>query len=249
MYIWSVENVKIGILTIQGGIHMRETKIGLIGARKGSERVPNKNLRLLKGKPLLWYTLKAAEDSSLELYYLSTDYPVYTLLEAGINLNDFKKLTIIQRPLELCTSEATSVSFIEHAIMFMNVEKITPESICLLQPTCPLRSSGDIDNALFIYGKGNHSGLVSVYEVPKGQLYENVSENYDTILGSTIYGTKFRRNEVVYVRNSSVYIFDVSYFLREKSIFPRETHIYVMPQHRSIDINYEIDMEICEKLL
>ena len=39
--------------------------VGLIPARGGSKRVPRKNIRPLKGKPLIQYTIDAALNSKL----------------------------------------------------------------------------------------------------------------------------------------------------------------------------------------
>ena len=46
----------------------------VVPARSGSKRVKNKNLRLLNGKPLIYYSIKSALNSKkITNTYLSTD--------------------------------------------------------------------------------------------------------------------------------------------------------------------------------
>jgi len=48
--------------------------VALIPARGGSKGIPKKNIVDLHGKPLIWYTIKAAQDSKLvDDVYVSTD--------------------------------------------------------------------------------------------------------------------------------------------------------------------------------
>ena len=47
--------------------------VGFIPARAGSKGVKNKNIRLVCGKPLIYWTLKAVENSNLDKVYVSTD--------------------------------------------------------------------------------------------------------------------------------------------------------------------------------
>jgi N-acylneuraminate cytidylyltransferase len=48
--------------------------LGLIPARGGSKRVPKKNIKDFLGKPLLYWTIKAAKESTvLDRLILSTD--------------------------------------------------------------------------------------------------------------------------------------------------------------------------------
>ena len=59
--------------------------LAFIPARGGSKGVPGKNMRLLNGKPLLFYTFNWAKESDLfEEIYVSTDCPI--TLEYAIKL-------------------------------------------------------------------------------------------------------------------------------------------------------------------
>jgi CMP-N-acetylneuraminic acid synthetase len=218
--------------------------VGLIPCRKGSKRVPGKALIDLCGKPLLWYTLNAAEESELETYYLTSDYDRDDLEDAGLNLSEFKKLIVIRRPNDLCEDGSPYTEYIEHFLRVTGSKEFTMrefETVCLLQPTCPLRTAQHINEAIDIYRHGGLPGLVSAFEMPKGLLYNS---NF-----SSIFGTGFIRDDLAYVRNSSIYIFAVNYFINQKSIFVNPSHIYTMNMWESVDINTQNDLNICEKLL
>lgn len=210
--------------------------IGLIPARKDSKRLQGKNLKPLLGKPLLWWTLRAAEYSDLKKYYLTTDYD-----ELNFDLTEFTKLEIIQRPRNICMDHSTADEYILHAIDYLENKGTKFTSICLLQPTCPLRTSADIDEAKAMYDGGSLPGLVSAYAIPKALLY--------TDRGASMFRTDYDKEDVFFVRNSSIYIFDKSNYEIHRSIFVNPTHIYRMEMFNSIDINTSDDFNICQKLL
>lgn len=211
--------------------------IGLIPARRGSKRVPGKAMKPVNGLPLLWYTLQAAELSDLKKYYLTSDYSPDELGD----LSHFKKLTLIQRPKDLCQDESPASDYIEHAIDYIVNDGCKFTSVCLLQPTCPLRRYADINNAMDIYLTGQLPGLVSVFKVPRALLYnDNMTR---------MFNVNYDKDDYVFVRNSAIYIFDVPTFLSQRSIFANPSHIYEMEMFRSLDINDPFDINICQKLL
>ncbi len=59
----------------------------IVPARKGSKRCPGKNLRLYRGKPLLWWAIDKALSLCIDEWdrvFLTTDYPVEEIVEAGV---------------------------------------------------------------------------------------------------------------------------------------------------------------------
>lgn len=214
--------------------------IGLIPARRGSKRIPGKALKLIQGKPLIQYTFEAAEKSNLNKYYLTSDYS-FNELEKVIDLKEFNKLEIIERPENMAKSDSPINLYLDHAIDRIH-PKLKFSSICLLQPTCPLRTYTDINKAIEIYNGGSLPGLVSAYRIAKGQCYQ---DNFSSLFKDTIYN----KDDIIYVRNSSIYIFDLIYYLKHRTIFVNPTHVFEMDMARSIDINTQIDIDFCEKML
>jgi CMP-N-acetylneuraminic acid synthetase len=154
----------------------------------------------------------------------------------------FKKLELIKRPDELCKDGSPANAYIDHLLEVRDYQaSIDFRSICLLQPTCPLRNYIDINNAIEIYKRGSLPGLVSAFRVAKGLMYK------DNL--TSLYGTEFDRNDILYVRNSSIYIFDLQYYIVNASIFASPSHIYEMDMFKSLDINTMADLNVCQKLL
>jgi CMP-N-acetylneuraminic acid synthetase len=112
--------------------------LGVIPARGGSKGIPRKNVKQINGKPLIAWTIEAAKESKMiDRYVVSTEDEeiAATSREYGVD--------VIERPPELATDEATTLSVLQHA-----VEKIPCDSIVLLQATSPIRRGGLIDECI-----------------------------------------------------------------------------------------------------
>ena len=89
--------------------------VAVIPARGGSKGLPNKNILLLGGKPVLAYTAEAARGAStLDRVLLSTESPEIAQVgkEWGLEVP-------FMRPAHLATDTAHTPPVIEHAISFL----------------------------------------------------------------------------------------------------------------------------------
>ena len=111
---------------------MIKSIFGLIPARGGSKRLPGKNLKLLAGVSLLARAIAHAK--VLPVTVVSTDDPETMALANRLGVH------ALLRPAYLASDNATTEDVIEHAA---NVYPMF-EWFCLLQPTSPLRTAGDI---------------------------------------------------------------------------------------------------------
>lgn len=207
--------------------------IGLIPARTGSKRVPNKALSDMDGYPLLHYTIKVALKSNLKHVILSTNYPRAAIESIGFG----PRLEYIKRPEAMCEDMSPASDYIKHII---DLKDLQPgDTICLLQPTCPIRRVVDINNAIIKYKNSLKLSLVSAYKL--GFL----SKLYD----SQGVSMKMDKESYMYYRNSSIYIFDVGLFLKTGTIFEPEPEIFEMPQYQSVDIDTPEDFTHAELIL
>lgn len=226
--------------------------ICLIPFRKGSKRVPHKNIKLFNGVSLFNETLnKAMQVNHFTKRILATDYS-YGLIKEYLKFNYSSSVSFYIRSESNVTEPA--VKYIDDVINEYKVRD--EEDICLLQPTCPLRSVTDIYNAVDLYLKNRHKykTLVSVQAIsPAVKLYSVDSSNVGTNLylgddnkGLIAEGHKLKN--MLYMRNSSIYIFNVGYFKKNRTIFDTESMVYEMPWYRSVDINTHEDFEFAQKL-
>lgn len=123
-------------------------KIALIPARGGSKRLPDKNIKLLNGKPLIAWTIIAAKESALfDEVIVSTDSENIAAIAKHYGAN-----VPFIRPQNISNDNATTAEVVNHAVNFIqDVEKVSIDTICLLQPTSPLRTTTHIKEAFALY--------------------------------------------------------------------------------------------------
>ena len=226
------------------------TKIlGIITARGRSRRIPKKNVRELLGKPLIYYTIKAALESKfLTRVILSSDHD--EIIEIG---RKYGVEVPFKRPQELAEDDTPTINVIIHAVNFLEKnEGFSPDIIVILEPTSPLRTAEDIDGAL---KKHIETGADSVVSVVKTDHWHPIRakkiENdilYDYCLEERE-GVRRQDLPPVYFRNGAFYSVKREVLMDEHKLYGRVTRPYVMPPERSIDINEEIDFKMAEVLL
>ena len=152
--------------------------IAIIPARKGSKRLPGKNMMELCGKPLIYWTIQAALNAeTVHSIIVSTDCKKI----AGYSK---KFCDVNMRPPELATDNAPMDGVLLDVLETINADYF--EDVCCLQPTSPLRTSEDIDDAFSFCAT-----IVSV---------------------TSVCGNIFRRNGAIYIaRAESIYQRDVSF--------------------------------------
>jgi len=130
----------------------------IILARGGSVGVPNKNIKLVNGIPLIAHTIKQCLAAGIkEIYTSSDDQKILSLAESFGS-------KIIKRPDELATSTSTSEDAWMHAIQNINNIDIENDWIFAPQVTSPIRSANDIRNAYKLAFTEKYDSLLSVVE-------------------------------------------------------------------------------------
>jgi len=113
--------------------------IGLIPARRGSKRIPGKNLVQLNGKPLLQYAIDGANESGVfDRIVVSTDWDSCAMWANRLGVD------ALIRPDWLCTDQATDFNWVGHAL------ECNPgfDVFVILRPTSPFRTADTIRRAV-----------------------------------------------------------------------------------------------------
>lgn len=213
--------------------------IGVIPARSGSKGIPKKNIRLLKGKPLIAYTIEAALLSRLDRVIVSTD------CKEIADISKTYGAEVFIRPSNLALDTTPTLPVIKDL-----VEKLDKnyEAVMTLQPTSPLRTWQHINAAIDMFIKDKEAdSLVSVVEVPHNFMPEKLM----TFNGKYLSGTTAikRRQEIqaIYARNGAAI-----YITRTKKlndyIFGGKILPFFMDKLSSFDLDDEEDWSIIEKL-
>ncbi len=224
--------------------------ICVIPARSGSKGIKNKNIKIIGGKPLIYWTINAALKSKFfSKVIVSTDSP------------QIKKLALkygaecpFLRPKIFSGDKTPTIKAIKHVVTYLKnkINFIDYDSIVLLQPTSPLRKTSDIDKSirLFLSNK-NASSLISVSEVsdnhPARMYFLKNNFLLKHSLSEKITGTPRQKLKKMYLRNGAIYIIKkknlTSSFIGNKPI------AYLMPKERSMNIDDIFDLKIVRYLL
>lgn len=218
----------------------------IIPARGGSKGIPEKNIKLLAGKPLINYTIEAARSCfSDDRILVSTDsLHIKEVVEAsGL------KVPFI-RPLELAGDQVGMYEVLLHALNFSIHNGSVPDILVLLQPTSPLRTATHIKEALQIYDP-NYDMVVSVRETPSNPYYVLFEEDENGYLKKSKKGNFNTRQECpkVWEYNGAIYIINVASLIEQPMTNFNRIKKYVMDPVSSVDIDSSLDWEWCEFLL
>lgn len=143
----------------------RNQTVALIPARIGSKGVRKKNIRLLRGYPLIAYSIIAARLSdTIDRVIVSTDAK-----EIAMIAEEYGAEVPFLRPAELARDQDGDIGFVAHAIEWLwENEHQIPEYFAHIRPTTPLREVDIIDEAIRIMKKNNDAtSLRSAHLAPE----------------------------------------------------------------------------------
>jgi len=223
----------------------------IIPARGGSKGIPKKNIFLLKGMPLIKYTIDTAlqviaDNDDMHAIVSTDDDEIKKIaLNLGINVP-------FLRPKDLSEDHSSSSDYILHALNFYSEQNIHIENIVVLQPTSPLRHASDITNAIDLFSNKKSETLISVYEehtLNNKIMYKQEGE-YGIPMDNAHNAGLRRQDDVGFlVRNGAIYICNVNFFKNTGKLVSNKPLIYLMPKYRSVNIDTHDDLLVAEKLL
>ena len=119
--------------------------LAIVPARGGSKGIPRKNLVTLLGKPLLWWSVRAALDAeTVTRTIVSTDDDEIAAAgeAAGAEVP-------FRRPAELAGDTVLDLPVFDHALRTLaDTEGYRPDLVVHLRPTSPLRPAGLVDEGV-----------------------------------------------------------------------------------------------------
>lgn len=219
----------------------------IITARGGSTGLPGKNIMPLCGKPLIAWTIQAAIAAKMsQCILVSSDDP--KILEISAHYGAY---TPFVRSADLATASATSMSVVLDALNFFFRRNIFFTYTMLLQPTSPLRTGEDIDACLNFMQTNQAQACVSVCEPKKSPylMYYMDNEKHLKPVLPPIAATRRQDYPTIYTPNGAIYLYETAWLLDKKTFINEETVAFVMPEERSVDIDYLSDMYIAEFFL
>jgi CMP-N-acetylneuraminic acid synthetase len=215
--------------------------LGVVPARGGSKGIPGKNLRSLAGKPLLWYTARAAADSGvLDRTILTTDSR--EIAEVGRELGlDVPFL----RPSELAQDATPMVASLVHAVGEVEREGWTPDVVVLLQPTAPLRRPEHIRSAVELLLESGASSVVSVAPVPPHYAPHYVMKiEGGRLVNFLPEGERVTRRQdapPAYYRDGTVYVVRRSVLMNGEDLYGNDCKPLLLEPEETVTLDTESD--------
>ncbi|HNX91115.1 MAG TPA: acylneuraminate cytidylyltransferase family protein [Candidatus Omnitrophota bacterium] len=222
--------------------------LAIVPARSGSKGLPNKNIKLFCGKPLICWTISEAKRSKyIDDVTVSTDSPRIAEISKKAGA-----IVPFLRPPELATDTASSMDVVFHAIS--EFEKINGryEIVLLLQPTSPLRVSEDIDNAVELLIKQKAKAIVSLTEALVNPSWVNVLPANGCIKDFLHCSVINKRRQVLpkyFQLNGAVFLGYAKYLKGTGTFYTAKTYAYIMPRERSVDIDDIFDFKLAEIIM
>lgn len=220
-----------------------------ICARGGSKGLPNKNLRMLGGRPMLAWTVMQARASELfERIVVSSDSRAIldAAKDAGVD-------AVIERPAELATDTADKAPAIRHAVLeaerlFATRFEVTVD----LDVTAPLRLPEDIVGAVDLLETSHATSVITgapAHRSPYFNLVERAADG-TVRLSKTADFPIVRRQDApaCFDMNASIYVWQRNAFIADARVFYPNTLLYEMPGERSRDVDSDLDFAIVELL-
>lgn len=215
--------------------------IAFVPVRGGSKSIPLKNIKDLCGKPLVYWSLRGLQDSSVDKIIVSTDSDQ---IEKVVKKFGFSKVEVYRRlavnASDIASTESAMLEYLE------SDKKLAKETIFILvQATSPLTTTKDFENALKEYTEKKFDSMLTC--VRNKRFFWNTdgtSKNYD-------YLKRPRRQDFPgeLMENGAFYINRVGNILGLKNRLSGKIGIYEMPEYTSVEIDEEDDWLIVENLM
>jgi CMP-N,N'-diacetyllegionaminic acid synthase len=221
-----------------------KTILAIIPARGGSKGIPRKNICEVAGKPLIAWTIAAANQSRyLDRFILSSEDEeiIQVAQEWGCEVP-------FRRPFELALDNTPSMNLVIHALSQLPHY----DYVVLLQPTSPLRTHIDIDACIEKCFRQNSNTCVSVTESSQSPYWMYTIGDADEM--RSLFPSSqaiHQRQELpkVYMLNGAVYVAKCDWLLQNQTFIDLETLAYIMPPERSLDIDTKLDLVAAKILL
>ena len=217
--------------------------LAIIPARGGSKGLPDKNLAVLHGKPLLVWTLESAFASRyIDRIVVSSNCD--KIIQCA---KDFGCEVPFKRPAELAQDTTPGMDPIFHALDLIHGY----DFVLVLQVTSPLRRAVHIDECVEHCFEENSFACVSVTEAKKSPfwMYQLDSKQQMTPLMKAENFVRRQDLPSSYYLNGAMYFSQIAHLQQAQTFLTESTTAYIMSEEESVDIDTEFDLTVASCLL
>lgn len=219
--------------------------LAIIPARSGSKGLKDKNIKLLNGKPLLAYSIEAAKESGIfNEIMVSTDSEEY----ADIAEKWGASIPFLRND-ELSNDTASSWDVVKDVVRRYKELGTEFDTVTLLQPTSPLRTSDDIVNGYEVMVEKAANFVVGVCEMDHSPLWANTlpeDHSMENFIRPELVKMPRQSIPTYYRINGALYIVKIDYLMKSRNIYEEKSFATVMRKQNSVDIDDQMDFTIAE---
>lgn len=228
--------------------------LAIIPARGGSKGIPKKNIKPFVGKPLIYYAIKLAKEAKKS--GLIVDHLVSTdSREIKLIAEKWGGRAPFLRPKELAADKSPMVDTIIHALNWWekkNRDRI--HSVLLLQPTHPLTTLKDIENAIehYLNNQTKEKCLISICDaqhIRLPTLYYKKGKYLEQAIKGLNPNTQRQAMRSLYWRNGGIYLTRRDLLLRKRMLVNERPLFYEVSKFYSADLDDIFDWVMAEFLL
>ncbi|MBR3898700.1 MAG: acylneuraminate cytidylyltransferase family protein [Elusimicrobiaceae bacterium] len=215
--------------------------LAFIPVRGGSKSIPLKNIKLLAGKPLVYWTAAAAAEAAcVDKVVIATDSPE---IKAAVQQFGIDKIEIYDR--QACNAQDTSSTESVMLEYIAAAQVPAEDAFLLIQATSPLLKAKHIDE---MFAKWQKEGADSALSCVRSKRFfwteDGESLNYD-------YRHRPRRQDFagLMMENGACYMNSVKNILQDQNRLSGKISVYEMPEYTAVEIDEPDDFLLIEKLM
>ena len=219
--------------------------IAIITARGNSKRIPRKNIKSFCGKPIISYSIKACQDSSLfDKIIVSTDDPEIAEVSKSLGA----EVPFI-RSVKNSDDFATTSDVLDEVLIKLRNLGIDPEIFCCLYPTAPFVTADLLRRSFNIFQSENSEALCPIvrfsFPPQRGFIAEKNKIKYAQ---PEFQNTRSQDIEPLYHDVGQFYWRKTNSFLESKKLITDNTSYIEIPESQARDIDTLEDWKIAEAL-
>ncbi len=228
---------------------MENQVISIIPARGGSKGIPGKNIKNLRGKPLIQYSIEQSlEVESIDRTIVSTDdKEISTVAKKG-------GAEVIERPTELATDKSLVIDAIRHTVRELEKDGSGVSIIVVLEPTSPIRDIDVIKKSISILKEGRADSVATFSEtdLPPHRMWNITDKKVEPFFEGANPWLPRQSQPKAYKLNGQVYALtkDILFENDEDiSLLLGKKYPIITPKETAVDIDTEIDFKMIEYLM
>ena len=210
-------------------------KLAVIPARGGSKRIPRKNIKLFCGKPIIEWSIEAAQQSGcFDQVVVSTDDA-----EIAEVARQCGAQVPFMRPADLSDDQTGTTAVVAHAIGWFSAQGKQPEQVCCLYATAPFVSPDDLRRGLDVLTKtgSDYAFSVTSYPFPLQRAIRINEASRVEMFNPEYFNTRSQDLEEAFHDAGQFYWGRANAWSQGRMIFSPAATPVLLPRHRVQDID------------